>query len=412
MSQQNSQQHPSRAVFDQVMTPNYAPASVIPVRGRGARLWDQEGREYVDLAGGIAVNSLGHCHPELVAELKAQADELWHLSNVYTNEPALILGQRLCELTFADRVYFCNSGAEANEAALKLARRKAWNDVGEEKHEIISTQGSFHGRTLFTVTVGGQEKYTEGFRPAPGGITHVPFNDIEALEAAISDRTCAVMLEPVQGEGGIRPADKAYLEAARRLCDRHNALLIFDEVQTGVGRSGELYAYMHYGVTPDILTTAKSLGGGFPIGAMLATEEAGKALVVGTHGSTYGGNPLACRVAAKVLEVVTRDEVKANVEARHEQLRAGLERINERHGVFREVRGLGLLIGAEVTEEWQGKAKLFLQSALKEGLMVLVAGPNVVRMAPSLLVTEADIDLALEKLERAVAQVKSEAAAA
>ncbi|MCH8552709.1 MAG: aspartate aminotransferase family protein [Natronospirillum sp.] len=407
-----TQQHPDRSVFDQVMTPNYAPLDVIPVRGRGSRLWDQEGREYVDLAGGIAVNSLGHCHPELVAELKAQADELWHLSNVYTNEPALNLAQKLCDLTFADKVYFCNSGAEANEAALKLARRKAWNEVGEEKHEIISTRGSFHGRTLFTVTVGGQEKYTEGFRPAPGGITHIPYNDIAALEAAISDKTCAVMLEPVQGEGGVRPAEKAYLEAARRLCDKHNALLIFDEVQTGVGRSGALYAYMHYGVTPDVLTTAKSLGGGFPVGAMLATDEAAKALVVGTHGSTYGGNPLACRVASRVLDVVTRDEVKANVEARTAQLREGLQRINEEHRVFQDVRGLGLLVGAELVDEWHGKAKLFLQAALREGLMILVAGPNVLRMAPSLLVTEADIALALEQLERAVAQVKSETAAA
>ena len=407
-----SANRPNRSTFNQVMFPNYAPLDVIPVRGRGARLWDQEGQEYIDLAGGIAVNSLGHCHPELVAALKDQADQLWHLSNVYTNEPALNLAQTLCDLTFADKVYFCNSGAEANEAALKLARRKAWSEVGEQKHEILSAKGSFHGRTLFTVTVGGQEKYTEGFRPAPQGITHIPFNDIAALEAAISDNTCAVMLEPVQGEGGVRPADKAYLEAARRLCDQHGALLIFDEVQTGIGRSGALYAYMEYGVTPDVLTTAKSLGGGFPIGAMIATDDAAKSLVPGTHGSTYGGNPLACVVAQKVLEVVERDSTKQNVIDRHDQLLQGLTTLNDRHGVFKDVRGLGLLMGAELNDDWQGKAKDFLQAALKEGLMILVAGPNVLRFAPSLLVEEADIRSALEKLDRAIVQVKEQTAAA
>ncbi|MFY0666124.1 MAG: aspartate aminotransferase family protein [Natronospirillum sp.] len=397
--------HPNRALFDQVMVPNYSPVSVIPVKGEGSRLWDQEGREYIDLAGGIAVNSLGHCHPELVAALKEQADKLWHLSNVYTNEPALNLAKQLCDLTFAERVFFANSGAEANEAALKLARRYGWDKVGEEKHEIISTRGSFHGRTLFTVTVGGQEKYTEGFRPAPGGITHIAYNDIAALEAAISDKTCAVMLEPVQGEGGVRPADKAYLEAARRLCDKHDALLIFDEVQTGVGRSGKLYSYMTYGVTPDVLTTAKSLGGGFPIGAMLATAEAAKCLVVGTHGSTYGGNPLACAVAGKVLDIVSRPEVLAGVEIRHARLKNHLAEINAKHNIFTEVRGQGLLIGAELTEAWHGKAKDFVNAALEEGVMILVAGPNVLRMAPSLVIPEADIDAAMTGLERAIAKV-------
>ena len=407
-----TQNHPTRQTFDRVMVPNYAPAAVIPVRGKGSRLWDQEDREYVDLAGGIAVNSLGHCHPELVDTLKQQADQLWHLANVFTNEPALNLAQTLCDKTFGDRVYFCNSGAEANEAAFKLARRKAWSDVGEQKHRILSARGSFHGRTLFTVTVGGQEKYTEGFRPAPEGITHLPYNDIAALEAEIDDNTCAVVLEPLQGEGGVRPAEQGYLEAARRLCDQYGALLIFDEVQTGVGRCGALYAYMVYGVTPDVMTTAKSLGGGFPIGAMIATEEAANALTVGTHGSTYGGNPLACAVASKVLEIVERPETQANVTARHDQLSAGLKQLNDKHGVFRDIRGMGLLMGAELEEQWAGKAKLFLQAALSEGLMILVAGPDVLRFAPSLLVTEADIALALEQLDRAIVQVKAQSEAA
>lgn len=397
--------HPDRSVFDQVMVPNYAPVQVIPVKGRGSRVWDQQGKEYVDLAGGIAVNALGHCHPELVAALKEQADQLWHLSNVYTNEPALRLAQQICELTFAERVFFANSGGEANEAALKLARRHAWNKAGEAKHEILSTYGSFHGRTLFTVTVGGQEKYTEGFRPAPGGVSHVPYNDIAALEAAFSDKVCAFIVEPVQGEGGVRPADKAYLEAARRLCDQYDALLIFDEVQTGVGRSGQLYSYMTYGVVPDVLTTAKSLGGGFPVAAMLTTAAAAESLAFGTHGSTYGGNPLACAVASKVLEIISQPAVLEGVQSRHEQIRQGLNGINERYSIFTEIRGQGLLIGAELTPEWHGKAKDFMAAGMEEGVMILVAGPNVLRLAPSLIIPDADIAEAMTRLERAVAKV-------
>ena len=247
-----------RADFDQFMVPNYAPAAFVPVRGLGSRVWDQSGRELIDFAGGIAVNVLGHCHPALVAALTKQANTLWHISNVFTNEPALRLGKKLVEATFAERVFFCNSGAEANEAAFKLARRVAHDRFGPEKHEIIAATNSFHGRTLFTVSVGGQPKYSDGFGPKIQGITHVPYNDLDALKAAISDKTCAVVLEPVQGEGGVLPADKAYLEGARELCNAHNALLVFDEVQSGMGRTGELFAYMNYGVVPDILSSAKS----------------------------------------------------------------------------------------------------------------------------------------------------------
>jgi acetylornithine/N-succinyldiaminopimelate aminotransferase len=281
----------TRQTFNEVMVPNYQPAELIPVRGAGSRFWDQQDREYVDFAGGIAVNVLGHCHPQLVAALQAQSQKLWHLSNVMTNEPALRLAQKLCEATFAERVFFCNSGAEANEAALKLARRHA--HTRPRKNEIISFLNAFHGRTLFTVSVGGQEKYTRGFEPLPGAITHLPFNDLAALESAISERTCAVILEPIQGEGGILPADPAFVRGARALCDRHGALLIFDEIQTGVGRTGTLYAYEGLGVTPDVLTTAKGIGGGFPLGAMLTTAAIAESLPFGSHGSTYGGYALA-----------------------------------------------------------------------------------------------------------------------
>ncbi len=394
-----------RADFDQYLVPNYAPAAFVPVRGLGSRVWDQSGRELIDFAGGIAVNALGHCHPALVKALTEQANTLWHISNVFTNEPTLRLAHKLVDATFAERVFFCNSGAEANEAAFKLARRVAHDRFGPEKYEIIAALNSFHGRTLFTVSVGGQSKYSDGFGPKIEGITHVPYNDLDALKAAISDKTCAVVLEPIQGEGGVLPADKAYLEGARALCDQHNALLVFDEVQSGMGRSGELFTYMHYGVTPDILSSAKSLGGGFPIGAMLTTTELAKHLAVGTHGTTYGGNPLACAVAEAVLDIVNTPEVLQGVKAKSEQFKQRLLAIGERYGMFAEVRGLGLLLGCVLNVAWKGKAKAVLDAAAAEGVLVLQASPDVVRFAPSLVVEEADIVDGLDRFERAVAKL-------
>ena len=394
-----------RADFDQYLVPNYAPAAFIPVRGQGSRVWDQSGRELIDFAGGIAVNSLGHCHPALVKALTEQANTLWHISNVFTNEPTLRLAHKLVDATFAERVFFCNSGAEANEAAFKLARRVAHDRFGPEKYEIIAALNSFHGRTLFTVSVGGQPKYSDGFGPKIEGITHIPYNDLDALKAAISDKTCAVVIEPIQGEGGVLPADRAYLEGARQLCDQHNALLIFDEVQSGMGRTGELFAYMHYGVTPDILSSAKSLGGGFPIGAMLTTTELAKHLAVGTHGTTYGGNPLACAVAEAVLDIVNTPEVLNGVKAKHARFKQRLQAIGEQYGLFSEIRGLGLLLGCALTDAWKGKAKSVLDAATAEGVMVLQAGPDTVRFAPSLVVEDADIDEGLDRFERAVAKL-------
>ena len=391
-----------RADFDQVMVPNYAPAAFIPVRGAGSRVWDQSGRELIDFAGGIAVNVLGHAHPALVGALTEQANNLWHVSNVFTNEPALRLAKKLVDSTFAERVFFCNSGAEANEAAFKLARRVAHDRFGPEKYEIIAALNSFHGRTLFTVNVGGQSKYSDGFGPKITGITHVPFNDLDALKAAISDKTCAVVLEPVQGEGGVLPAEQAYLQGARDLCNQHNALLVFDEVQTGMGRTGELFAYMHYGVTPDILTSAKSLGGGFPIAAMLTTEALAKHLVVGTHGTTYGGNPLACAVGNAVIDVINTPQVLQGVKAKHDLFKTRLEQIGQQYGLFTEVRGMGLLLGCVLSDAWKGRAKDIFNAAEKENLMILQAGPDVVRFAPSLVVEEADIKEGLDRFERAV----------
>lgn len=395
----------TRADFDQVMVPNYGPAGFIPVKGLGSRVWDQSGREFIDFAGGIAVNSLGHCHPQLVAALTEQASKLWHVSNVFTNEPALKLGKLLTESTFAERVFFCNSGAEANEAAFKLARKYGSDHFGPEKNQILACKNSFHGRTLFTVSVGGQPKYTEGFGPVPGGIAHFEYNDIESLKAAISDQTCAVVIEPIQGEGGVMPADKAFLEAARQLCDQHNALLVFDEVQSGVGRTGSLFAYQEYGVTPDILSSAKGIGGGFPIGAMLTTEKVAKSFGIGTHGSTYGGNPLACAVAHKVLELVKEPAVLDGVRAKHQRFVDGLNAINAKYQVFKTVRGMGLLLGCVLTDAYAGRAKEFLKAAEKQGLMLLVAGLSVVRLAPSLVIEDKDIDEGLARFDAAIAEL-------
>lgn len=393
----------TRELFDRVMVPNYSPQQMVPVRGEGCRLWDQEGREYIDMTAGIAVTALGHSHPALVKALKDQADKVWHLSNVFTNEPALRLAQKLTEATFADRVFFCNSGAEANEAAFKLARKYAHDRYSEDKSEIISFVQSFHGRTLFTVSVGGQPKYCQGFEPVPKGIAHAPFNDLAAVEALISDRTCAIVVEPVQGEGGVIPAEPDFLRGLRELCDRHNALLIFDEVQTGVGRTGELYAYMSTDVIPDILTSAKGLGGGFPIGAMLTTDEIAQSFSVGTHGTTYGGNPLGCAVAEAVIDQVNDPALLEGVVERGELFRAELAAINERYGIFTEVRGQGLLLGAELNETWKGKAGDFLAAAREQGVLILMAGPDVLRFAPPLIIAEADIQEGMAKLDAAIA---------
>ncbi|RVT44652.1 aspartate aminotransferase family protein [Rheinheimera sediminis] len=395
----------NRSLFDEVMVPNYAPSAVIPVKGLGSRVWDQTGREFIDFAGGIAVNCLGHCHPTLVSALKEQADKLWHLSNVMTNEPALIFAQKLVNATFAEKVYFANSGAEANEAALKLARRFAKNEFGDHKTQIIAFKQGFHGRTFFTVTVGGQPAYSDGFGPKPADIVHAEYNNLASLEALISDNTCAVMIEPLQGEGGIISPEPGFIEGVAALCKKYNALMIFDEVQSGVGRTGELYAYMGLGVVPDILTTAKALGGGFPIGAMLTTTAIAKHLVVGTHGSTYGGNPLACAVGIAAFDTVNTPEILNGVKQREQLFREGLRAINAKYDVFSDIRGKGLLIGAALNDKYQGKARDFMLAAADEGLMMLVAGYSVIRMTPSLVIPEADIAEGFKRLDKAVAKL-------
>ena len=394
----------TRENFDEWMMPVYAPAPFIPVRGEGSRLWDQQGKEYIDFAGGIAVNALGHAHPALRDALNDQASKFWHTGNGYTNEPVLRLAKKLIDATFAERIFFCNSGAEANEAALKLARKYAHDRFGSQKSGIVAFKNAFHGRTLFTVSAGGQPAYSQDFAPLPPDIRHAVYNDLDSASQLIDDTTCAVIVEPVQGEGGVVPATNAFLQGLRELCDRHNALLIFDEVQTGVGRTGELYAYMHYGVTPDLLTTAKALGGGFPIGALLATEHCASVMTVGT---TYGGNPLATAVAGKLLEIVNTPEVLNGVKQRHDWFVERINAINERFGLFSEIRGLGLLIGCVLNAEFAGKAKLISQEAAVAGVMVLIAGANVVRFAPALNVSEEEVATGLDRFALACERIKA-----
>ncbi|HHT0168463.1 TPA: bifunctional acetylornithine/succinyldiaminopimelate transaminase [Klebsiella pneumoniae] len=395
----------TRATFDEVILSIYAPAEFIPVKGKGSRVWDQQGKEYIDFAGGIAVTALGHCHPALVAALHQQGETLWHTSNVFTNEPALRLGRKLVEATFAERVVFMNSGTEANETAFKLARHYAVTRHSPYKTKIIAFHNAFHGRSLFTVSVGGQPKYSDGFGPKPADIVHVPFNDLQAVKAVMDDHTCAVVVEPIQGEGGVTAATPAFLQGLRELCDQHQALLVFDEVQCGMGRTGSLFAYMHYGVTPDILTSAKALGGGFPVSAMLTTHEIASAFHAGSHGSTYGGNPLACAVANAAFDLINTPAVLDGVSAKRELFVKHLQRLDAEFDLFSDIRGMGLLIGAELKPQHKGRARDFLYAAADAGVMVLNAGPDVMRFVPSLIIDEQDIAEGMARFAQAVAKV-------
>ena len=393
----------TRQTFDDVMVPVFAPASFVPVRGSGLDLWDQNGKHYLDLTGGIAVSGLGHTPPEIVDALVEQAKKLWHVSNYFTNEPVLKLARAFTDATFAEKVFFCNSGGEANEAAFKLARKWAHDHFGEKKNRIVSCYHSFHGRTLFTVTVGGQSKYTEGFEPLPPRIDHIPFNDIEAARAAIDDDVCAVVVEPVQGEGGILPADPDYLRSLRQLCNEKNALLVFDEIQCGMGRTGTLFAYMGYGVVPDIMTSAKALGNAFPIAAMLTTSEIARSFSVGSHGTTYGGNPLAAAVACKVFETINRPEFLQRVVEAGEKLKFSLERVAADYpDVFSGVRGKGLMLGLVMSDKYQGRAKEITAAAEKQGLLLLLAGYDVIRYVPALVVSDEHIEQGEALLRKAI----------
>ena len=383
------------ALDDANIMHTYARLPVTFVRGLGATLWDADGKEYLDYLAGIAVNGVGHCHPRVVQAIQEQAATLIHTSNLYHTVPQARLAAKLVSISEFERVFFCNSGAEANEAAIKIARKHGKVMGGEGKFGIVTANRSFHGRTLATVTATAQPKYQAPFTPLPAGFHYVPYNDIAALEAAVTDQTCAVLLEPIQGEGGVYPAHKPYLEAARALCDKHGALLMFDEVQTGVGRTGRWWAYEHYGVVPDVMTLAKSLGGGVPIGACLARGAAAETLVPGDHGSTFAGNPLAARAALAVLETVEEEHLLANAHAMGEYL---VHRLNEPvlRDKIADIRAVGLMIGVELREPI---AKRVQKDALERGLILNAIGDTVLRLLPPLIITQADIDRAMEILK-------------
>ncbi|NPV73468.1 MAG: acetylornithine transaminase [Pelotomaculum sp.] len=387
---------------DKYLMRNVGRLPLAPVKGEGARLWDADGNEYLDFVSGIAVNSLGHCHPAVTGAICRQAGKLIHCSNLYYIELQVLLARLLAENSGLDKAFFCNSGAEANEAAIKLARKYAKLKHGPEKVEIITALNSFHGRTLATITATGQPKYQKGFEPLPGGFKYVPFNDLDALEQAVGPATCAVMLEPVQGEGGVNVPSRHYLEGARMLCQEHGALLIFDEVQTGLGRTGRFLAWQHFGVKPDILTLAKALGGGFPIGAMLAVEEVAGAFQPGDHASTFGGNPLACAAALAAVEEMLRGGVVENAASVGAYMYDKLKALAQKYGFVRDVRGLGLLLGMELAVE--GKA--VVSGCQEKGLLINCVNNNVLRFIPPLTITTAEVDRAVDILDQVMAGIK------
>ena len=392
----------TRKTFDEVMFPCYNPMNMVIKKAHGSYIFDNEGNKYVDLTSGIAVNCLGHTPDGVQKVIKKTCKNLIHVSNIFCNEYTLSLAKKLTSLTGYDKVFFVNSGAEANETALKLARRVAFDDYGAEKNEIISFVNSFHGRTFFSVTVGGQESYSDGFGPKPAAITHIPYNDIATFEKTISDKTCAVILETIQGEGGIIKADDAFLVKVRELCDKFHAALIFDEVQTGVARSGTLYAYEQTPVKPDILTSAKGLASGLPIGAVLTYDNFAKHFVPGTHGSTFGGNALACSVGCYVLDKVSDKKFLENVKATSEYIKAAIRKLDEKHHVFDDVRGEGLLMGLVLNKKYSGKSGALQKECFKHKLLTLTAHGDVLRLAPALNIKKSVVDEAMKLLDKAL----------
>lgn len=392
----------TRKTFDEVMFPCYNPMNMVIKKAHGSYVFDNEGNKYVDLTSGIAVNCLGHTPDGVQKVIKKTCKNLIHVSNIFCNEYTLSLAKKLTSLTGYDKVFFVNSGAEANETALKLARRVAFDDYGADKNEIISFVNSFHGRTFFSVTVGGQESYSDGFGPKPAAITHIPYNDIATFEKTISDKTCAVILEPIQGEGGIIKADDAFLVKVRELCDKFHAALIFDEVQTGVARSGTLYAYEQTPVKPDILTSAKGLASGLPIGAVLTYDNFAKHFVPGTHGSTFGGNALACSVGCYVLDKVSDKKFLENVKATSEYIKAAIRKLDEKHHVFDDVRGEGLLMGLVLNKKYSGKSGALQKECFKHKLLTLTAHGDVLRLAPALNIKKSVVDEAMKLLDKAL----------
>lgn len=375
----------------------YSRQPLVLVKGRGMKVYDSDGREYLDFVSGVAVNNLGHCHPRVVVALQKQAQRLMHVSNHFHNEPMVNLAKALVSTSFADKVFFCNSGTEAIEAAIKLARRYSREVLKQDRYEIITMRGSFHGRTMGSLTATGQEKMHKGFEPLVPGFRYVPYNNVEAVNAAVNEHTCAVLVEPLQGEGGVIVPSAGYLKALRELCNKHNILLMLDEVQTGMGRTGKLYGYEHDGITPDVAALAKGLAGGMPIGALLATEKAAQAFTPGSHGSTFGGNPLACAAAIASLETLLEDNIIIqSVERLGRYFLQGLEGLKKKYGFVKDVRGKGLLVGMELDVD----GKDIVTACLKDGFLINCTVEKVLRFMPPLIIDEDEIDLLIGALDK------------
>jgi len=383
------------AMADKNIMNTYKRFPIVLTKGSGAKLWDINGKQYLDFAAGIAVCNLGHSHPQVIAAVKEQLEKLTHVSNLYYTQPQTQLAKMLIDNSFADKVFFCNSGAEANEAAIKLARKYAHENMGPDKFELITMKDSFHGRTMATITATGQEKFQFGFTPLLEGFTYVPFNDLQALEAAISGKTCGIMLEPIQGEGGVNIPDDNYLACVREICDRHGILLIIDEVQTGMGRTGKLFAYEHYGIKPDIMTLAKALANGIPAGAMLATDKIAKAFVPGNHASTFGGNPFAMAAANAVMKTILQEGILENCRKVGDYFLSELRKLQQKHMIIKEVRGKGLMIAAKLDIETGD----IVNECLRRGLLVISAGSKTLRFVPPLIISNQDVDCAIKVLD-------------
>ncbi|HMF47460.1 MAG TPA: acetylornithine transaminase [Candidatus Saccharimonadales bacterium] len=388
------------ALTDKYVARTYARTPIALVKGKGVKVWDADGKEYLDFLAGIAVNSLGHCHPAIVRAIRSQSQRLLHVSNLYHIQPQAELARELCRHSFADRVFFCNSGAEANEAAIKLARRYGLEKLGG-KYEVISTHNSFHGRTLATLTATGQEKVRAGYDPLPDGFRQVPYNDLGAVEGAIDEKkTAAILVEPIQAEGGVIVPDESYLRGLREICDQRGVLLIFDEVQTGMGRTGKLFGYEHFGIQPDIMTLAKALGGGLPLGAMLAREEIASSFGPGSHASTFGGNPVSCSAGLAVMHALLQGGVLKNCAQMGKYFVKGLEALKKRFSFIREIRGKGLIIGVELEIEGSKIA----DGCMEAGLLMNCTAYKVLRFVPPLTIKKNEIDRGLAILEKVLAR--------
>jgi predicted acetylornithine/succinylornithine family transaminase len=389
------------ALSDKYIMSTYKRFPIVLVRGAGVKVWDSNGKEYLDFVAGIAVCSLGHSHPKVVEAIKKQVEILTHVSNLYHIEPQILYAKKLVENSFANKAFFCNSGAEANEAAIKLARKYAYENMGKGKYELITMKDSFHGRTMATVTATGQTKFQVGFAPLLEGFKHVPFDNISALSDAITDKTCGVMLEPIQGEGGVRIPDDKYLSLVRKICDERGILMILDEVQVGMARTGTLFAYEHYNVEPDIVTLAKAVGNGFPIGVMMATDRVASAFQPGSHASTFGGNPLAMAAALATLETIMKDGILENVRKVGSYFIKRLHELKNKSSVVKEIRGRGLIIGMEISID----GAQIVNACMDRGLLINCTGGSVLRFVPPLTITEKDVNAAVAILGEVMGQI-------